>query len=303
MDPIVYFLQRRFLTTAVALSLFLGDFARAAPCTLANLGVRIGGNLPRGYEVSGVTWHPRLQKLLLVSDGGVFSSMNSDGSEVQNWSVGGDLEGVGVAQPDGDLVYLGVEHRDGVREFNMATGRVARSFDLSPWMNGPANAGLEALTFVPDANNPEGGLFYAGLQADGAIFVFQLPIQSSRSSTAVRHIRTIPSPRGTSDLSDMYYDATNGVLYAIYDSADLLRAMKPDGTLLKQWSLPGSNQEGVAIVGADLYIGEDYGTRGDVVRYVACGGIPEPDALSALALSALTGAFIRCRPRAPAAPP
>jgi hypothetical protein len=29
----------------------------------------IGGGLPPGFEPSGAAWHPRLQRLLVVSDG------------------------------------------------------------------------------------------------------------------------------------------------------------------------------------------------------------------------------------------
>ena len=231
-------------------------------------GVSIGGNLPAGYETSGIVWHSRLQKLFLVSDGGTVSSMGADGTGVTNWSVGGDLEGITVARPQSNFVYLGIEHPDSIREFNLvASGQVTRTFDLTPWMTGPDNSGLEALTFVPDAGNPEGGLFYAGLQADGRIFVFQLPIVSSTTSTAVTHVRTIPALNGVSDISDMHYDAGQGELYAIYDTANLLRAMKPDGTLIKEWNLPGNDQEGLTLNGTDLYIGEDYGTGGNVIRY------------------------------------
>jgi len=258
-------------------------------------GVSVGGNLPAGYETSGVVWHSRVQKLFLVGDGGTVSSMNANGTGVTNWSVGGDLEGITVARPQSDFVYLGVEHPDSIREFNIATGQVTRTFSLTAWMTGPDNSGLEALTFVPDSGNPEGGLFYAGLQTDGRIFVFQLPILSSTTSTAVTHVQTISALNSVTDISDMYYEAAQGALYAIYDSANLLRAMNPDGTLIKEWNLPGSNQEGLALNGTDLYIGEDYGSGGDVLRYSNFVGVPEPATLALLAI----GAMVLARPRRP----
>jgi len=250
-------------------------------------GVSIGGNLPAGYETSGISWHSGVGKLFLVSDGGTVSSMGLDGTGLTHWSVGGDLEGITVARPQSDFVYLGVENPDSIREFNLATSRVTRTFSLTAWMTGPSNSGLEALTFVPDAANPEGGLFYTGLQADGRIFVFQLPIVSSTTSTAVTHVSTIPALNGVNDISDLYYNADQGVLYAIYDSANMLRAMEPDGTLIKEWRLPGSNQEGVTLKGRDLYIGEDYGSGGDVFRYSGFVGVPEPAATGLLAVGAM----------------
>jgi hypothetical protein len=68
-------------------------------------GAAIGANLPAGYETSGIVWHSRLQKLLLVSDGGTVSSMNADGTGVTNWYVGGDLEGMTVARPQSSFAY------------------------------------------------------------------------------------------------------------------------------------------------------------------------------------------------------
>lgn len=228
-------------------------------------GVSIAANLPAGYEPSGILWHPGVRKLFLVSDGGVVSSMEADGTGITNWSVPGDLEAVAVADPRGDFIYLGVEDPDSVREFNTATGQVTRTFDLTPWMTGPSNSGLEALAFVPDPANPEGGLFYAGLQNDGRIFVFELPIVSSPDSTTVTYVRTISALGGVNDIADLHYDGRQDALYAVYDTANLLRAMSStDGALVREWVLPGLDQEGVSLCGNDLYIGQD---SGDVLRY------------------------------------
>jgi hypothetical protein len=264
-----------------AVGLTNGTGWAADPFPQASLpGVSIGGNLPSGYETSGLVWHPRLQKLLSVSDGGTVSSMNANGTGVTNWSVGGDLEGITIAQPQSNFVYLGIEQpNDSISEFNIVTGHITRTFNLTQWMTGPDNSGLEALTFVPDAGDPEGGLFYAGLQNDGQIFVFRLPIRSSTTSTAVTPIRTIPALNGVNDISDMHYEASQNTLYAIYDSANLLRAMKPDGTLIKEWNLPGNDQEGLTLKGSDLFIGEDYGNGGAVIRYSNFVGVPEPSTI------------------------
>jgi len=62
-------------------------------------GTEVGLGLPAGYEPSGGAWHRRLNKFLTVSDGGIVSMMNPDGTGITNWSVPGDLEGIAVADP------------------------------------------------------------------------------------------------------------------------------------------------------------------------------------------------------------
>lgn len=232
-------------------------------------GTSIGGNLPSSYEPSGIVWHPRLQKLFVVSDDGIVSSMNADGTDVNSWYPGGDIESITIAQPQSNFIYLGIEHPDSIKEFNISTGNVTRTFNLTNWMTGSNNSGLEALTFVPDADDAEGGLFYAGLQDTGQIFVFRLPILTSSTSTVVTHIRTIPAIDNISDISGLHYEVSQNVLYAIYDSTNLLRAMKPDGTLIKEWNLPGNDQEGITLKGTELYIAQD---SGGVYKYSPFAG-------------------------------
>jgi len=242
-------------------------------------GVQIGGGLPSGYECSGAAWHTGLDKLFTIHDGGTVSTMNADGTGVQNWSLPGDLEGITVADPGSDFIYVGVEDPDSIREFDITTGSVTRTFDLKKWMKGPSNLGLEALTFVPDAGNPEGGLFYAGLQNDGKIYSFQLPIVSSPSNTKVTHVSTITPVAGRSDISGLHYDVDNRVLYAIFDTANRFRAMESDGTFLAEWELPGGDQEGVTLAGGHLYIAEDL-TSGQILDYSPFTPLPDPGTMT-----------------------
>ena len=180
-----------------------------------------------------------------------------------------------VADPDSDFIYIGVEHRDSILEYDIELQAVTRTFYLDSYMTGPDNSGLEALAFVPSAASAEGGYFYAGLQATGEVFVFELPITSSASSTTVKYIKKFSTRYGF-DISDMYYDPTDDILYAIYDTYDKLVAMKTDGTYLNEWFLPLYNQEGFSLDDScHVYVGEDdrpdlvpgVNTRGSVWRY------------------------------------
>lgn len=227
-------------------------------------GTEIGQGLPAAYEPSGGAWHRRLNKFFTVSDSGIVSAMNPDGSGIVNWSVPGDLEGVAVADPASNFIYIGVEHPDSIREFNIVTGLVTRTFVLTAWMQGPDNSGLEALEFIPDPNHPEGGLFYAGLQNDGRIYEFSLPIRSSATATSVTFMGTITPVTGRTDISGLDYDREHQILYAVFDDANDLRAMRSDGTFVGEWVLPGNDQEGIAIRECELFVAED---SGKVWRY------------------------------------
>ena len=215
------------------------------------------GNLPSQYETSGLTWHDGLQKLFAVSDEGIVSMMNADGSDIVNWNVPGDLEALTVADHTSNYIYIGVENPDSILEFDVSTGQVTRTFDLTDWMNGADNRGLEALAFVPDATHPEGGLFYAGLQSDGRIYQFALPIVSSSSSTAVTFVQSMAIEGGSTDLAGLAYDPSSGLLLAMFDSLDQLHVVDRDGQLRSRWNVPGVGQEAVILVDGQFYVGDD----------------------------------------------
>lgn len=236
-------------------------------------GLPIDSNLPLGYEPSGAIWHPRLGKLFVVSDGGIVSSMDADGNNVQHWSVPGDLEGICIADPATNFVYVANEVPARVYEFNFVTSQITRVFDLSGWMPAPTNAGMEALTFVSSATDAEGGVFYAGHQENGRIYKFRLPIRSSQTSTSVTYLGTVTPVAGRTDIADLCYDANCNVLYILYDNADIIRAVRPANmALIEEWFVPGIQQEGIAVKPpCDVFIADDTGL---LTRYT---GFPSGD--------------------------
>ena len=244
--------------------------------------VSIGEFLPPDFEASGLVWHTRRQKLFLVSDNGFLASMTDQGTDVELWRISADLEAVTVAFPTSDFIYLGVEHPDSIYEFNITTRRVSRAFfNLTPWMDGPKNSRFgRRLTFCAVIRlTPEGGLFYAGLQETGPDFLFFACLSCpALVSTAVTFVGVIYPIQGVNNISDLYYTPCQDVLYAIYDSSNLLRAMTPDGSFLRQWELPGDSQEGITLKGSELYICEDNGQNGGrVYRYAPFLVFPQPD--------------------------
>ena len=214
------------------------------------------GFLPAGFEPSGAVWHPRRESLILVSDGGQVAEL-VPGVGVTLWTLPGDLEAVTIVDPDTDVVHVGVENPDGVVTFDLATGTAGQSWDLTPWMSGPANQGLEGLAHVD-------GVFWAGLQDTGELFRFRLLPNGS-----VQLLGSQPSRAGRRDISGLHYDASTGVLYAIHDTFDVIVEYEPPGTFAREYSLPADNQEGIALVGAiatqsGVFVAQD---NGPVLEY------------------------------------
>lgn len=229
-------------------------------------GTAIGSNLsddPVDYEPSGITWNPVTQKLFLVSDEGIATQMNADGTTVFDWDLSGDYEGITFADPASDFVYIGLEKpNDSILELNIETGIITRTFDLSPWMDVDStdvNLGLEALTFVPDASHPEGGEFWAGLQETGEIFIFSLPIVSRSTSTTVTPISSFLPSTSRTQISDLFYNEADDSVYALYRGT--MTQLTTAGVFVDEWSVPGSTQEGLAIDSAtcSVFIAEDSG--------------------------------------------
>lgn len=245
-------------------------------------GIAVGGDLPADYEPSGIDWHPYFGALFLVSDEGVLSRLDVAGGNLQHWQLGGDLEGVTVADPASPFVYAAVEYPPRILQFDAVLGRVTRSIDPSDALPPVADRRefIEALTFVPNGDHgyPDGtggGLFYVGLQDSGTVYVLDLDFTAG---TARRVASFTPRP-GRADLSGLHYHRDNQVLYVLYDSADTLSQFTPRGGFISEHSVPGRDQEGITLLpgcpDTALFIAED---SGRVMRYdhfpVPCLGDP-----------------------------
>ncbi len=246
-----------------------GDgFPNAAPTD-------IGAKLPKKFEASGGAWHPRLDRLFTVSDNGKIAELNSTGSELRSWSIKGNWEGVAVADPKSDFIYLVDEKLGVIREFDFAKGALtSRAFNLTTATPSPGvpalttedldalvdgedqdNRGVEALAFVPDAADPEGGYFVAGSQENGTIYKFRL---SLHAESQVVYLGKFKSWTYT-DLSGLEWDWTRKVLLAVWDKDHRIRTMNADGTMISEWKTPAGTKdvEGLAVNGNSLFIMQD----------------------------------------------
>jgi DNA-binding beta-propeller fold protein YncE len=248
-------------------------------------GTEIGGGLPSGFEPSGAAWDPVRGQLYVCSDGGRVARMNSDGSSLLVRTVAGDLEGVAIVTPGSDFVFVVNEATAQIIEVNFSTGAVTRTFslltatpgqsvpalsagDLDALQDGGDGDGAEALAFVPDNSDPEGGLFFVGSQENGTIYKFRLSLSSGTTVTYEGKFKTWPS--NNNDLSGLEYDWTGGArLLAVWDNQDVIRVITPIGGILREWDMPsGSNdEEGLGFDGSNLFIAEDPSPASQVWRY------------------------------------
>ncbi|MBU0732474.1 SdiA-regulated domain-containing protein [Patescibacteria group bacterium] len=259
-----------FIFSALFLLILILPNQTKATAWPGDAGTEIGSNLGVGYEPSGAVWHQGLNHLFMVGDDGDITEMDELGNIIHTWSPGGDMEGIAVADPDSDYIYVGIEHPDAIYEVDISSwpwSFSGKTWSLTTWMTGADNAGLEALTFVPNgdhayANSSSGGVFYAGLQADGFVYIFDVDL--SQSGT-VSHKGSFAPLAATVDISGLDYQADTQTLYSIYDSSNKLIETEADGTAINNYDLPGNDQEGVAILPAcpdataTIFIAEDVG--------------------------------------------
>lgn len=250
--------MKKFLLSLGALSLAFTGFVPsvyAAGFTLGfTNGVEIGSALmvlDPAFEISGAVYHPSRGTYIVVSDEGQIAEVSPSGSVIAEWRLGSsyDLEDVTLVSITSSVVYLADENSSSAIAFDLATGALTgKSWSFASYVYETADgAGLEGLTFVPDGHHPfgatvSGGVFYAGWQYDGDIYVFE-PNLSTGASTYREELHL---EKGLTDLSALSYDRATKILYVVYDGLARLEQRSPDGTLLSVTSLPGSNQEAFA---------------------------------------------------------
>ncbi len=221
-----------------------------------------GTTIATYLDASGIVWHEARQSLFVVRNSGTLVEINSSGTELHTWAVAGDLEGVTLAENDRYL-YIGIENPDSIVEFDLQTEALTgKSWNLTAWMaSTDPNQGLEGLAY-------RNGLFRAGLQEDGKIYVFNVNLAVSG---AVSHVETVTPYAGHTDISGLDYNSDTGLTYAIFDSSNVLLELNSSNGTVHEYALPGTAQEGITFKTncmsrvADAYVAND--DTGSVVKY------------------------------------
>jgi uncharacterized protein YjiK len=220
---------------------------------------------------SGIVYHHERRTLFVVGDRGDIREIQMDGSLVKGERIGeADFEGI-TYHPLSGLLYIAVEGEEKIIEVDPADFRVLRQFEINRTFRGSTvlkagGHGVEAIAFVPDSNHPEGGTFFIANQGfdledeedPSAIFELDVPLKGGGSSRGGRAeiIRCISL--NAIDLSGLYYDQRSDHLYAISGVGNTLFEITRDGDILGVCTLPGDNQEGIAVDESGfLYIAQD----------------------------------------------
>lgn len=221
---------------------------------------------------SGIVYHSRRRTLFVVGDRGDINEIQMDGALVRGERIrDADLEGITYV-PSSGLLYIAIEGEEKIIEVDPADFRVLREFKINRTFRDSTvlkagGDGIEAITFVPNSNHPEGGTFYIANQGfdlenqedPSAIFELEVPLKSGSSRGGrAGIIRSISL--NAIDLSGLYYDQRSDHLYAISGVGNTLFEITRNGEVLDTCLLPGDNQEGIALDESGfLYIAQDSG--------------------------------------------
>ncbi len=220
------------------------------------------------FEPSGIVWHAGRSEFIAVGGDGLIATLSEDGSTVTTWDIGKsyDLEGVTVADTTSSYVYLLDENLASALEFDLDTGALTgKSWSFAGYVPEVSGLGAEGIAWVANdeqslGTGTSGGLFYIGYQDDGDIYVFNPDLSTSGS---VSFVIEIHMTSGYTDLADLTYSDEADTLYASYASLDLMEERTADGAFIDSYTMPGSDQEGVAIIPscsagtATIVFGED----------------------------------------------
>ncbi len=223
-------------------------------------------------EPSGITYHPTRRSLFLADDSGSVHEVSLEGRLIQSGGLNErDIEGITV-NPETGLLYAAVEDDEAILELDPKDLTIQREFRIGRNYKGEqllrkGGMGIEAIAFVPDASHPEGGTFWVGnqsfsLKAKDEPSVVCEVVVPLRSATAKQADGAIIRAYKMDfiDISGLAYDTQGDFLVLISDTTNLLVELKREGTVLRQYLLPGDEQEGIVLDGLGyMYLAQENG--------------------------------------------
>lgn len=232
------------------------------------------GNIDKAKfnEPSGIVFHFQRRTLFVVGDEGDICEITKDGVLIKSKQIKGfEFEGI-TYDPSTGLLYAAREGDERIVEINPEDFKILHQFVIERTFSGSTvlkagGEGIEAITFVPNSNHPEGGTFFVANQSfdlddkedASAIIEVEAPIRSgSGGELEAKIIRYVPLR--VIDLAGLQYDGVSDHLYVISDATNTFFEITKEGEVLRSYAFPGDNQEGITVDDEwFLYIAQDSG--------------------------------------------
>ncbi len=220
-------------------------------------------------EPSGICFHQARGTLFVVGDGGHIGEVTTSGDVIQIQHIRvADFEGV-THDPASGLLYVVIEGEEVILEIDPDTFQVLREFALPRGIGNQVllaagGQGIEGITFVPEADHPEGGWFLTVNQAFSlemnddisAVFRFDLPLRSNQGQAKL----VAYYPIQTVDLAGLFYDSGTDHIIIISDAMNMVFECTRNFEVISANTLPGENQEGITYDNEGfVYIAQDSG--------------------------------------------
>jgi uncharacterized protein YjiK len=226
----------------------------AKPERVADLGVK---------EPSGVVFHPRLGHLFVVGDEGTLAELDAAGKRIDAREVKGDLEDVTVYTPSGELMLVAEKQAELILYDPVARQEKKRwKLDTEAVLGeepGEKNEGFEGLAFRPERGRKGGGLFYLAHQRTPAMvvaLVFDPASPPGRLGAEAVVARWPLTPH--EDLTAVSYVPSIDRVLVLCDKSDRILILAADGTIESEVTVPGEQQEGLAIdEKGDVWLADD----------------------------------------------
>jgi hypothetical protein len=235
-------------------------------------------------NLSGAYWNPRTRRLWLADNSGTFTVLRENGKggflEERDYSPDADLEAITQVDGDETHAYLLVERANVIQEFDIASGKPRRVWNVTSLVGDLKNEGTEGLAFVPNAwlaasgfadgagkpypksihgANGLGGIMLVAVQdtaGTSAGCVYAVDLKKDNTWTAVGKYRT-----SRKESCDLAFDSSVGRLYILHnidgnilEVTDLTSSSLGSErvfTSLKEFQVPSnSNIEGFALTPA-----------------------------------------------------
>jgi len=202
-------------------------------------------SLPNDFEPSGIVWHEGEGLLFSVGDEGQLAGFTRDGVQKVYKSLPfGDCESITVVPSRPRYLYIGVEYPSQIVEFSLDTMDATGNRWSLPDFDADSKHGMEGLTFVPSAEEPSFGLFFAGSQKTGTVSSYRVDFNQTGRSVAAKTGQVYSF--GLEEVSGLAYNVGDDDVYAVADGHNNeLVVFHKSGAEKSRLGLPMKHPEGV----------------------------------------------------------